>query len=82
MRTILLAAGLLFGALFCLYGALLLMKPDAFIRFHYALFKGDGWGHPPAWYGNVRDGEYKVLGIMMFAFGVFVVGSMLTTLIS
>jgi hypothetical protein len=83
MRLILLSfAAILMGSFLVVYGALLASRPDVFLRFHDTFVDRSKWNRNAAWRRNVYNGDYKVLGVAFFVFGVFIVLVTLTMLIS
>ena len=67
--------GLFLGALLCLLlstnGALLLFRPNLFLKFYDWQNPGDRWGRSAGWKSNVNGVEYKALGAVLLLSGLF-----------
>lgn len=75
-------AALVLGILFGIYGALLTWRPDLFLRFHDCFVDRSPWSRNAAWRKEIYTLEYKLVGIVFFAFGVLIIVSVLTRLFS
>lgn len=74
VRLILLSlAWIVTGGLFAVYGALLVWKPDAFLRFHDTFIDRSTLNRTAAWRKNIRNRDYKALGLLFFAMGLYVI---------
>lgn len=83
MRVIALSvAGLLVGGLFVVYGALLVWRPDLFLRFHDAVISRSAWSKNTEWRKHVHEREYRFYGLAFCAVGLFFMIVMLMRLIS
>lgn len=71
-RVILLAiATILVAGIFATAGALLLVRPEAFLKFYDFLNPGMRWSTKAEWRRDVRSGEWKAVGVGFLIVGVF-----------
>jgi hypothetical protein len=63
--------GAVFAALFTTYGVLLLVRPSAFFKLHDFVNPGMRWDHAAAWRKDLHKAEWKAVGVMLMAFGLF-----------
>ena len=82
IRLILIALGLFSGVMFATNGALLLFRPDLFLRFLDWQNPGDYVGKTAKWRRDVYNNQWKFLGIIFLAFGVFTLGVFIRLLLN
>jgi len=73
-RLILIVVAGVVGCLFIANGALLAIRPDWFLRFYNWQNPGDYWGKTAGWRKDVYSIQYKFLGIVFVAVGLFLLG--------
>jgi hypothetical protein len=82
MRLILGGLGVfIVGAMFLTNGALLIFRPDLFLRFYDWQNPGDYVGKTAAWRKDVRSIEWKFLGVIFALMGVFLLVASISLLL-
>ena len=61
------------GIFFTTYGFLLAFRPQSFLKFHNTFVDRSRWSHWDEWQNHVHEGEYKVVGLIFCAAGIFMV---------
>jgi len=64
----------LMGSLLVTYGGLLAFRPDRFLRFHDTFIDRSKWNPSADWRNHIGEREYKALGLLFCAFGLFLLG--------
>ena len=70
-RALLTGLILIGGGAFVTIGVLLLFRPDLFLRFNDWLNPGDYTAKNAEWRKDVHNAEWKFLGLMFLAAGLF-----------
>ena len=77
LKTILLSLGVAFvGCFAATYGFLMAFRPKSFLKFHNTYVDRSRWSHWDEWQHHVHEPEYKVVGVIVCAFGIFAVCDM------
>jgi hypothetical protein len=71
MRTIVLLGGLAFSIVLVVYGLLMALRPNMFLKFHDFLNPGSRWNTSAKWRGEVGGSEYKSVGWLLSLSGLF-----------
>jgi len=64
------------GIFFATYGFLLAFRPQSFLKFHNTFVDRSRWSHWDEWQNHVHEGEYKVVGLVFCAAGIFMLCQM------
>jgi hypothetical protein len=80
-KTLIVALGMVFASLFAVNGGLLTFRPDLFLKFYDRQNPGDYWGKSADWRKNVRNTEYKVLGVVFLLSGFLFFGLLVKALV-
>jgi len=64
------------GCFTATYGFLMTFRPKSFLKFHNTYVDRSRWSHWDRWQHHVHEPEYKVVGLIFCAFGLFMVWDM------
>ena len=74
LKLILLSLAVAFmGCFVATYGFLLAFRPTSFLKFHNTYVDRSRWSHWDEWQNHVHEREYKVVGLVFCAAGIFMV---------
>jgi hypothetical protein len=72
---------IVYGGVSIVYGTLLALRPDAFLKFHDTLFDRRRLNRKAKWRKNLHKAHYKILGVVLGSLGLLLVVVAVKTLI-
>jgi hypothetical protein len=72
MQKMTLIIGILVGLFFATSGSLMVLSPDSFLRFYDWCTPGDYVSKRAEWRKNIREPQFRLVGVLVACFGAFV----------